>query len=116
MRSYSTVVRLKKYFYGDDIMNRPPRPPMGVGHRPPPPPGGGHRPPPPPPRSRGGYRPPPPPPPPPHHTGGYRHGYRRTYSRPTYHGGGGCASTIGAVFIMLVIVGIVFYMKSTGRM
>ncbi len=33
-------------------MNRPPRPPMGGGHRPPPPPprGGGHRPPPPPPR------------------------------------------------------------------
>ena len=96
-------------------MNRPPRPPMGGGHRPPPPPGG-HRPPPPPPRSRGGYRPPPPPPPPPRHTGGYRPvGYRRTYSRPPYRGGG-CASTIGAVFIMLVIVGLVFYMKSTGRM
>ena len=97
-------------------MNRPPRPPMGGGHRPPPPPGGGgHRPPPPPPRPHvGGHRPPPPPPP--RHTGGYRPaGYRRTYSRPPYRGGG-CASTVGAVLIMLVIVGIVFYMKSTGRM
>ena len=88
---------------------------MGGGHRPPPPPpprgGGFGRPP------MGGHRPPPPPPPPPpRHTGGYRPaGYRRTYSRPPYRGGG-CASTIGAVFIMLVIVGIVFYMKSTGRM
>ena len=57
-------------------MNRPPRPPMGGGHRPPPPPprGGGHRPPPPPPRPHvGGHRPPPPPP---HHTGG---GYRNRY-------------------------------------
>ena len=96
-------------------MNRPPRPPMGGGHRPPPPPprGGGHRPPPPPPRPHvGGHRPPPPPP---HHTGG---GYRNRYygHRPPAYRGGGCASTIGTAFILIIIVAVVFYMKSTGRM
>ena len=93
-------------------MNRPPRPPMGGGHRPPPPPrGGGHRPPPPPLRG-GGHRPPPPPP---HRTGG---GYGNRYygHRPPAYRGGGCASTIGTAFILIIIVAVVFYMKSTGRM
>ena len=96
-------------------MNRPPRPPMGGGHRPPPPPrGGGHRPPPPPRPHVGGHRPPPPPP---HHTGGgYRNRYYGHRPPPPPYRGGGCASTIGTAFILIIIVAVVFYMKSTGRM